>query len=120
MLTEAFSNVADTNNFVDEMTRLASQKFKACIPTFNVSGMGVVRGVPAALTDDEILENISVPIGCGKIIQVRCIKRKTIVNGTAELNNSETVILTFDEQVLLKRIYMCYTALSVDLYINRF
>lgn len=44
-LSLAFFNVADVNNFVDDF-RLDSHKFKAIIPTFIVTCMRVVRGVP--------------------------------------------------------------------------
>ncbi|KAL0901574.1 hypothetical protein ABMA27_006795 [Loxostege sticticalis] len=79
--------------------------------------MGVVRGVPVDWTDDEIIENISVPIGCGKIIKARRLKRKISNNGQTNFVPIETVVLTFDGQVLPKRVFICYNALPVDLYI---
>lgn len=114
-LSMSFNNFLDANNFV-ENSCLASNNMKAFIPSFNITRMGVVRGVPADWLDEQILENVSVPIGCGNIIKVRRMKYKSIVNGSPVFNSSETVVLTFDGQVLPKRVFMCYTALSVQLY----
>lgn len=115
-LSMAFSTCSDANSFIENQS-LSDQKLKAFIPTYNVTRMGVVRGVPSDWTDEDVLDNISVPIGCGKVIKCRRIRRKNVFNGTAEFTNTETVILTFDGQVLPKRIFMCYTPLTVDLYI---
>lgn len=115
-LVVSFTTYLDANSFITN-SLLEKEHFKAFIPTFSVTRMGVVRGVPMEWSDDDVLENISVPIGCGKILKLRRIKRKTIVDGKSEFKNTETVILTFDGQVLPKRVYMCYTSLAVDLYI---
>ncbi|XP_028162739.1 uncharacterized protein LOC114354517 [Ostrinia furnacalis] len=79
--------------------------------------MGVVRGVPTDWTDDEVKTSISVPIGCGDILKVRRFKRKVTSNGKTEFVPTETVVLTFDGQVLPKRVFLCYNSLPVNLYI---
>lgn len=112
----SFSKFEDANSFV-ESDILQSKNYKAFIPMFTVTRMGVVRGVPVDWTDDEIINNTSVPIGCGKIIKVRRLKRKIITNIQVEFVPIETVVLTFDGQVLPKRVYICYNSLPVDLYI---
>ncbi|KAL0860790.1 hypothetical protein ABMA27_009334 [Loxostege sticticalis] len=66
--------------------------------------MGVVRGIPTDWTDDEVKENISVPIGCGAILKVRRFRRKVTSNGKSEFVPTETVVLTFDGQVLPKHV----------------
>lgn len=43
--------------------------------------------------------------------------RKTVIDGKAEFTPIETVVLTFDGQILPKRVFMCYNSLPVDLYI---
>lgn len=115
-LSMSFSNFHDANNFVD-LDCLAGKKLKAFIPSFNITRMGLVKGVPADWSEEEVKENISVPVGCGDILKVRRIKYKDNSKGFIEWNNSETVVLTFDGQVLPKRIFMCYNALPVVLYI---
>lgn len=114
-LSMAFTNYSDANNFVLNPC-LTTNKFKAFIPSFNITRMGVVRGVPSDWSDEEVLENMSVPIGCGKILKVRRMKIKSVVNGNTIFKETETVVLTFDGQILPKRIFMCYTALQVQLY----
>lgn len=113
-ITVSFENYKDANSFISSPT-LSDSNFKAFVPSFSVIRMGIVRGVPADWSEEEVKENISVPIGCGPIIKVRRINRK--IDGSSEFKPTESVVLTFDGQVLPKRVYMCYTALVVDLYI---
>lgn len=115
-LSLSFSNHLDANSFIIHSS-LASQNYKAFIPSFNVTRMGLVRGVPADWSDDDVMENITVPFGCGNILKVRRIRRKKVDNGQTEFINTESMVLTFDGQVLPKRVYMCYNALPVDTYI---
>lgn len=67
-------------------------------------------------TPEEVTENINVPIGCGKVLRVRRLNYKVTVNGETTWKPSQTVVLTFDGQILPKRIFMYYNALSVELY----
>lgn len=115
-ISMSFNNFSDANLFITN-SKLNEEKLKAFIPTFTVTRMGVIRGVPTDWEDDEIIENISVPIGCGKIIKMRRLKRKINVNNNVQFVNTGTIVVTFDGQVLPTRVYMCYTALTVDLYI---
>ncbi|CAH2226684.1 jg8743 [Pararge aegeria aegeria] len=115
-ISMAFSSYMDANKFLLHQS-LGLEKYSAFIPTFNVTRMGVVRGVPNDWSDEEILSNINVPLGCGPIIKIRRIKRKVTVNNVNQFISTGTVIITFDGQVLPTRVYMCYTALSVELYI---
>lgn len=112
----SFSKYEDANSFLS-CSILKSHKYKAFIPSFNITRMGVVRGIPVNWSEDEILDNINVPIGCGKVIKVRRLNKKNIVNNKAEFSPIETVVLTFDGQVLPKRVFMCYNSMPVDLYI---
>lgn len=112
----SFSNFEDANSFIDS-PMLDKHDYRAFIPSFNITRMGIVRGVPVEWSEEEIKENINVPFRCGPILKVRRLKRKITTNGSSELKSTETVVLTFDGQVLPKRIFICYTALPVDLYI---
>lgn len=112
----SFSNFNDANNFINH-TSLEAHNFRAFIPTFNVTRMGIVRGIPADWSPEEVKENMSVPIGCGEILKIRRLNYKSFVDGTPQWKPSHTVVLTFDGQVLPKRIFCCFNALSVDLYI---
>ncbi|KAL0818181.1 hypothetical protein ABMA28_008693 [Loxostege sticticalis] len=112
----SFSDFTDANSFINHQS-LAPNDLKAFIPSFNVTRMGLVRGIPAEWSPEEIIANTKVPIGCGEIIKVRRLNHKTFINGTAKWNPSQSVVITFDGQVLPKRIFVCYNALSVELYI---
>jgi hypothetical protein len=52
-----------------------------------------------------------------KFLKVRRLKKKSFVDGKPEFTSIETVVLTFDGQILPKRVFMCYNSLPVDLYI---
>lgn len=115
-LSIAFSSYTDANIFVNHQS-LKSNNYKAFIPSINVTRIGLVRGVPAEWTSEEILANATVPQGCGKILKIRRLKKKVSRNDKIDFINIESVVITFDGQVLPKRIFMCYNSLPVDLYI---
>lgn len=112
-----FSTFFDANSFINNQSALASHNLKAFIPSTSIIRMGVVRGIPAEWNDDEVKENISVPYGCGKILKIRRINYKVTVEGNTMWKPTQTVVVTFDGQVLPKHIYLYYNALRVDLYI---
>ncbi|XP_072935944.1 uncharacterized protein [Epargyreus clarus] len=115
-ISMAFANYEDANKFV--LSPLLEQnKLKAFIPSFNVTRVGIVKGVPSEWSEEEIKSNISVPIGCGEVINMRRLNYKVIVEGSPVWKPSQSVVLTFDGQILPKRIFMCYNSLSVELYI---
>lgn len=115
-ITISFSTYTSANSFIQNKN-LESQKMKAFLPTFNVTRMGLIRGIPSEWSPEDILDNISVPIGCGKIIKVRRINYKVFQDGSVLWKPSQAVVVTFDGQVLPKRIFVCFNALPVDLYI---
>lgn len=115
-LSLSFSNFENANAFLNN-SNLETHNFKAFIPSFHVTRMGIVRGIPKDWTEEEVIQNISVPIGCGKILKTRRIKKKTINEGQPSFINTETIVITFDGQILPKRVFMFYTSLTVDLYI---
>lgn len=111
----AFSDYNNANLFISSNS-LAPNNLKAFIPSFNVTRMGLVRGVPSEWSPEEVIENISVPNGCGKILKVRRINFKTMVEGAPVWKPTQSIVVTFDGQVLPKRIFMCYNSLPVELY----
>ncbi|CAF4908438.1 unnamed protein product [Pieris macdunnoughi] len=115
-LAVVFSDYKDANNFLN-CNLLETKKLKAFIPTFSVTRMRLVRGVPVDCSVEEVQQNVSVPIGCGNILKIRRLNRKVKINDSVSWKPSETVVITFDGQVLPKRIFMCYNALPVEIYI---
>lgn len=65
-----FHAAKDANAFIDSPT-LLNNSLKAFVPTFNITKMGIVRGVPVELSPEEIVENVRVPSGCGPAIKSR-------------------------------------------------
>lgn len=110
-----FTDFNTANIFLNHVSH-KKNGFKTFIPTSNITRMGVVRGVPAEWSPEEVCDNISVPIGCGKILKTRRLNYRTVVDGSPVWKPSQTVVLTFDGQVLPMRIYMCYNTLPVELY----
>lgn len=111
----SFSDHKFANEFINNPC-LSRNNYKAFIPSFSVTRMGLVRGVPAEWSPEEILDNISLPIGSGKIIKVRRLNYKVRNSTPPEWKPSQTIVLTFDGQALPKHIFVCYNALPVELY----
>jgi hypothetical protein len=112
----SFSNHNDANNFINHKS-LESNSLRAFIPSFNITRLGLVRGVPSEWSLDEIKENITVPVGCGEVLKVRRLNYKSFVDGSPVWKPSQTIVVTFDGQILPKRVFCCFNALNVDLYI---
>lgn len=79
--------------------------------------MGLIRGIPTDWSEEDIMDNISVPIGCGKVVKVRRLNYKVNINGSATWKPSQSAVITFDGQVLPKRVFVCYNSVPVDIYI---
>lgn len=115
-LSLSFSDYVNANEFISSNS-VKLNNYKAFVPIFNITRMGVVKGVPCDWSSEEIINNIKTPIGTGKILKARRIRRKEIYNGQTEYKDTESVVITFDGQILPKRIFICYNALPVELYI---
>lgn len=115
-LSMSFTKHEDANSFISD-PRVTKNNLRAFIPSFNITRIGLVRGVPASWSLEEVQENISVPIGCGNVLKIRRIKFKDVSKGSVEWKDTETIVVTFDGQVLPKRIFICYNSLPVELYI---
>ncbi|KAJ0169404.1 hypothetical protein K1T71_014991 [Dendrolimus kikuchii] len=111
-----FLSAQDANNFVVNPT-LTAAHYKAIIPTFNVSRMGVVQGVPKDWSMEEFVEQVELPDYCGQIIKARRFSRKVRQpDGSIDWTPTTTVVLTFTGQILPKHIYCCYTSIPVTAY----
>lgn len=111
-----FKSPEDANAFLSNPI-LEDNKYHAVIPQFNVTRMGLVRGVPSDWSDEEVMAYVGVPSGCGEVLKVRRMNRRvTNDEGRTEWKPSQTVVLTFDGQILPKHIFCCYTALEVETY----
>uniref|UniRef100_A0A2H1VSR0 SFRICE_035834 n=1 Tax=Spodoptera frugiperda TaxID=7108 RepID=A0A2H1VSR0_SPOFR len=64
-----FESHEDANSFLVNCAFL--QNYNLSIPLFNIPRMGIVRDVPVEWTEDEIIDNVRVPTGCGIVIKAR-------------------------------------------------
>uniref|UniRef100_A0A2A4K394 Pre-C2HC domain-containing protein n=1 Tax=Heliothis virescens TaxID=7102 RepID=A0A2A4K394_HELVI len=111
-----FSSPQDANSFIINGI-LSKNSYVAAIPTFNITRMGVVSGVPSDLSEEEAKNYLEVPSGCGQILKVRRISRKVFRDGISEFKPTETCVITFDGQVLPNRLFCFYTSLPVTQYV---
>ncbi|KAL0829149.1 hypothetical protein ABMA28_004000 [Loxostege sticticalis] len=111
-----FKTAADANTFVPSQF-LASNGFKAIIPTYNVTRMGIVRGVPVDWSLDEFIESLELPEKCGCVLKARRLNRKTTSDGNTIWTPTQTVVLTFAGQTLPKKVYSFHTSLVVETYL---
>ncbi|CAH2209476.1 jg22111 [Pararge aegeria aegeria] len=110
-----FNSPAAANSFLNNPL-LAANQYEAVIPSFNITRMGIVRGVPSDLSLADFVKDAEVPSGCGEILKARRLNRKVSKEGRVEWVPTGTVVITFSGQVLPHRIFCCYTAMSVEIY----
>ncbi|KAI5694585.1 hypothetical protein M8J75_001643 [Diaphorina citri] len=92
------------------------EKFIAYVPMNYVSRAAIVKDVDLEITDDEIMQNID----CGdfKITQMQRLNRKTFVDGKATYVPSTTIKLLFEGQDMPSFVYLWYTKLNCEPYIQ--
>ena len=114
-ISVSFKSATNANEFINN-NLLLTKDLKAFIPSFNICKMGIIRGIPTDLSHEEIIDLVSVPENCGKVIKARRLNYKVSVDGTTQWKPSQTVVLTFDGQVLPERVFICYNSIPVVLY----
>lgn len=110
-----FSSYEAANSFLSN-SHLAENKFSALVPTFSVTRMGIVRGVPLDWAMSEFAESLEFPEGCGMVLKARRLNRKSIIDGVTTWLPTGTVVLTFSGQLLPSKVYCFNTALTVEIY----
>lgn len=111
----SFSDRTSANNFITNDI-LVKNNYKAFIPTFNTTRIGLVKGIPLEWTEDEVIEYAKIPIDNITIIKVRRLNYKVYLDGSHIYKPTQTCVLTFDGQILPERIYLCYNSLVVERY----
>ncbi|RVE40167.1 hypothetical protein evm_015183 [Chilo suppressalis] len=74
-----FKSASDANSFIDHPA-LLNNNYLASIPSFNVSRMGIIRNVPVEWSMEELVQNVRVPDGHGKVFRARRLNRKENVS----------------------------------------
>jgi hypothetical protein len=110
-----FKDFKSANSFC---TSTSLQKlYTAVIPTYQITRMGIIKGIPTDLTDSEIIEEISIPEYFGKILKVRRLNYKDTKTGVTQWLPSQSIVVTFQGQRLPKNVYLHYNSLPVEQYI---
>ncbi|VVC98687.1 unnamed protein product [Leptidea sinapis] len=87
-----FSNAQAANDFLSNQI-LTLTKYKAAIPIFNITRMGLVRGVPIDWSVEDFVESLELPIGCGEVLKARRLNRKNIIKGITEWVPTQSTII---------------------------
>lgn len=110
-----FKSASGANKFLNNPL-LRTHKYEAFIPTYNVTRMGLVRGVPVDWSMDEFVESLITPGECAQILKARRMNRKVKLDGNITWEPTQTVVLTFRGQKLPTRVFSYYSSLAVETY----
>nr|XP_026500138.1 uncharacterized protein LOC113403767 [Vanessa tameamea] len=91
-------------------------KYKATVPTFNVTRMGLIKDVPVDRIMEELATSLDLPTGCGEVLKVRHLNRKTYTDGVPTWVPTQSVVITFRGQMLPKKVYSYHTSLPIETY----
>ncbi|XP_063892284.1 uncharacterized protein LOC135117294 [Helicoverpa armigera] len=108
-----FESHEDANIFI-ESPAIKLKGFVSTIPTFNITRMGVVKGVPTDWSELEVIDNLKSPHA--KMLKVRRLNRRVVNEGKSEWVPTSSVVVTFDGQVLPDRVFCFYNSLPVETY----
>lgn len=110
----SFNSFKEANNFVNNSIIL-EQGYNAFIPSFCVTKMGVIR-VPTDIDDNDIKLDAVIPHNPTKILKIRRLNYKTIIDGIPTWKPSQSVVVTFEGQVLPEYVYLYYNKINVQSY----
>jgi hypothetical protein len=112
-----FINANDANLLLKSPI-LTLNKLSANIPSYHISRMGLVRGVPIDWSMHEFVEGTELKEGKGKILKARRLQRKVSRDdGSPAWVPTQSVVVTLEGQSLPPRIYAYYTSLVVEIYL---
>ncbi|KAG7306287.1 hypothetical protein JYU34_008887 [Plutella xylostella] len=110
-----FRTAEDANLFLQNPA-LKDNCYKASIPTFNITRMGVVKQVPLDMSMDEFVASLELPHNCGIVLKARRMNRKIRSDGISTWVPTQSVVLTFRGQILPDKIYSYHVATDVEIY----
>lgn len=108
---------ADAANVFLEHPSLTPAKYSASIPAYNISRMGLARGIPVDFSMEELVHSVVVPDGFGSVVRARRLNRKTFVDGVPTWIPTQSVVLTFAGQTLPPRVFSYHSAISIENYL---
>jgi galactitol-specific phosphotransferase system IIB component len=112
-----FKDFKSANEFVSSVI-IKNNNYKAFIPMHQVTRMGLIKGVPVDMSDEEIISECRVPERFGKILKIRRLNYKDTKSGpSVTWKPSQSVVVTFEGQALPSHVYLHYNSLPVEKYI---
>lgn len=108
-----FKNAQAANSFIINPT-LTLSKYKALIPTFNITRTSLVRGIPCEWFLEDFVESLELPSGCGEVLKARRLNRKLVFDGNVSWVPTQSIVLTFRGQFLPEKIYSFHTYSSLN------
>ncbi|XP_061704585.1 uncharacterized protein LOC133515951 [Cydia pomonella] len=115
-LSIEFRSAAGANQFLS--SSLATKSCKKFIPSYHITKTGIARNIPTDFSNDDLPNLIRTPYGCGKVVKARRLnfKKRNQADNTTQWAPSETVVLTFDGQILPDKVFLFNCALEVVPY----
>lgn len=110
----SFSTFKDANSFVNN-TIISENGYNAFIPSFCVTKIGVIK-VPTDIEDADIISDSVIPNNPIKILKVRRLKIKTFINDSPSWKPSQSVVITFEGQILPEYLYLYYNKINIQVY----
>lgn len=90
--------------------------YTAEIPRFQVSRMGVIRGIPTDWSLEDVVMGIKSPPHCGEVFRARRLNIKSRKDGKAVWEPSSTVVISFIGQILPEKVFCYNMSLPVTVY----
>lgn len=109
------NNIKDANKLIQN-EGLATENLKAYIPSNLLSRKAVIKHVDTSFNEDYLFENFMSTVA---ITNVYRVKRKVEFEGDTVLIPKQTVIVTFEGNVLPKYIYLNSVVCVVEPYIQK-
>lgn len=110
-----FESAQAANHFKNSNI-LKNNSFRANIPRFQITRMGVVKQVPTDWTLEELVNNLRCPNDSVRVIKARRLNKRSQKEGISKWVPSTTIVLTFLGQSLPERVFCYYTSLLVNMY----
>lgn len=110
----SFNSFKDANNFVNNSI-ITENSYNAFIPTFCVTKLGIIK-VHTDVSDNDIMCDVVIPNSPIKILKVRRLKYKVVVDDIPSWKPSQTVVITFEGQVLPEFVFLYYNKINVQMY----
>lgn len=103
-------------NLLVQNENLAKENLRAFIPNHLLFRKAVIRNVDTYFDDDYLTKNIESPYN---ILEVKRLKRKVMSDGNASYVDTQSVVISFEGNILPKSVIINSVILEVEPFIQR-